>query len=677
MTGVFHQEMFNFILKPQYRRQLNLWDEIGIALPESIIVNAVKHVADFKFDKDACLYDHIYVYYGSETGRGLRMATLLISDFGSSATGPIPLDSLPDLLKENVEKPSLVVVVTSTLGSGRAPFTAKNYVDSMRKVPNNSVQNIDFAVLALGNSAYTENFATFAQKVEKSLKKAGCNPAMGMQIADDLKDPEASFGDFRKMLLDEAAGTLYKSAEQGMDPEPPNEAQLVTMTFEGCIPVLQRQTVEVLGTDAWRTESIHDSWESHSHKLGRSLDLFRFKMVGSNNENLLQALGSGDHIALYPTNMNDVVESVLRHVEVDDKAAAREYLKEYKDLSKPLGASEIFILSKLIQSDQHATEILDVILSNGAGSTYPSIERLVQVLPPGSVPMQWILTHAPSMDPRFYSIASLDKRQKAVSIVQSVYSFDATQKAGVTSRWLRSLSRGDKATATFTTTNFLPPQEDEGSPILLISTGSGIAPCRTFWLSGRKNPTYLFCGCRSPEELPFATEIELLEKKGLLHPYIAYSRVKEGKMRLEAKMKQERRVLLELLHNPKTRIYLCGSPELESTVRNTLVTILAQGDGYCRGLGMARSMERLALMDQSKRFVREVYGSATGDSKQSDPMLALWQESTTKVIRSLAGLEKLGVPIPPSPRRSTGGSDRANNEEKRPTFSYNPKISGA
>lgn len=665
------------MLKPQYQRQLNVWDGLGTSLPEPLLVDCAKSVTDFKFDKDACLYDHIYVYYGSETGRGLRMATLLIPDFGNSATGPIPLDSLPDLLKENVEKRSLVVVVTSTLGSGKAPFAAKSYIDHIGKVPNNSVRNIDFALLGLGNSAYTENFATFAQNVEKTLRKAGCNPAMGIQFADDLKDPDASFGDFREKLLDRATGVLYEQGGQGMDAAELSEARLVAMTFESCVPVLQRQALDGWSIDYNKTKLMDESWDSRSHKLGRPLDLFRFKIVGSAKENVFTDFGSGDHIALYPPNMSDVVESVLRHVDVDDKAAAREYLKEYKDLSMPLGATEIFVLRKLIRTDQDATKILDEILSSCTASTYPSIERLVQILPPGSLTMQWILKYGPAMDPRFFSIASLDKRRMTVTIVQSVYSFYDTHKAGVTSRWLRSLSKGDKAMATFATTKFQLPQNDEGCPILLISTGSGIAPCRTFWLSGRKNPTYLFCGCRSPDELPFATEIDLLEKKGLLHPYIAYSRVKEGKMRLEAKMRQERSVLLGLLHNPKTRVYLCGSPELESTVRSTLVTILAQGDKNHQGLGMVRSMDRLALMVQSKRFVSEVYGSFTGDTNRIDPMFALWQESTTKMIRNLAALEKFGVPIgpPPSRRRSDRGNPNSE-KERQSTFAYNPKISG-
>ena len=55
-------------------------------------------------------------------------------------------------------------------------------------------------------------------------------------------------------------------------------------------------------------------------------------------------------------------------------------MKEYKDLSKPLGEAEIEILSDLIQDDQDASVVLDMILSHGNASTYPSVERLVQTL---------------------------------------------------------------------------------------------------------------------------------------------------------------------------------------------------------------------------------------------------------------------------------------------------------
>lgn len=661
--------MTNFLVKPQYLDQKPLWDDLDLTKPQPITIAAAPRGNSFVFRNEKCNYDHVFVYYASETGTSLRFATLLVGDFDGNATGPIPLDSLPDLLLESVEEQSLVIIVTSTASSGTPPLNAKNFLGRMSEVPKGSLHNIDFAVCAVCNSAYTESLASFAFVVEANLKRAGCVPAMGIHYVDTLEFAEESFTDFRMKLFEETEGILYKR-DQEVEQTEPKKTELATMTFENLVPVLKQSTSDVEAEGAYP-----DSWDLNSNVLKPSLDLFRFKLEEEEGEeSRLNGLGAGDHVTLYPQNMNDVVETVLRHVNTSDAEAAKVFLRESKDLSKPLSLDELTYLRDHVQGNERALGVLDGILTNFSGDSSLSVEKLVQIMPPGSIPMKWILKYVPSMDPRFYSIASIDGTKKTVSIVQSVYTFEGSQKAGVASRWLRSLAKGQIVKATFTKTAFHIPQDDEGAPVVLISAGAGIAPCRTFWLSGRRNPTYLFCGCNSPEDLPFSTEIDLLKKKGLLYPFIAFSRGSTSKIELEGLLRQERATLLDLLYNSRTRLYVCGSPEVDSKVRNSLAMILAQGNTRHRGMGMVRAMDRLALMSQTKRYVREIYGNAIGDSRRSDPTYALWQESTVKVIRALAALEKLEVPVAPSSLRVNIRQKKRMNEE---ILAYNPMISGA
>ena len=304
-----------------------------------------------------------------------------------------------------------------------------------------------------------------------------------------------------------------------------------------------------------------------------------------------------------------------------------------------LRASQLTPTKKMMK-DNNAKMVLDMILTYCTATDMPSLEKLVQVLPPGVIPLDWIMKFGHPMDPRFYSIAAISKTEQTVSIAQSIYSFKATGKAGVTSRWLRNLACGAQVTGTFATTDFHMPN-DEQAPVIMISTGSGIAPFRSFWLAGKKNPLFLFYGCRDPDELPFALEIDQLEASRRMQSFIAFSRISKGKMRLDQKMKQERGILLKLLNNKRTTIYLCGSPELESTVRTALIMILAEGDDVYPGLGMVRAVEKLVIMQQTKRFIREVYG--TGGSTD-DPSVVFWQESIAKIVRNIAGIQRLGVP---------------------------------
>jgi sulfite reductase alpha subunit-like flavoprotein len=629
---------------------------MGIPLPEPITVDTAKSKADssLTFNKEACLYDRIYIYYGSETGKSLRLATMLTSEFDKDiAIGPIPLDGLPDLLVDSkVDIRALVLIVTSTFGKDNPPTAAQDFERRMKdEVAEKSVRNIDFAVLALGNSAYTESFVAFGHKVENHLQTAGCSRIMTMQVADELKNQQAGYDSFLNILMDEESGVIYVNQNRNKKDTTLDTSedsyQQATVCFLGSTPVLHRETVEGMEDEMERQllEKFDDSWESHTHKLGRFMDQFNF-IVYPEYQDLISRLTPGDHIALYPSNMDDVVESVYRSVDVndEDRKEARTQLKYKIDLSRPLGSSQLLELRKLL-TDQPSQRIMDLTLKKSTHSNNPSMERLVQILPPGSISMHWISKYCPPIDPRFYSISSLDQKKKIVSITQSVYSFKDTGKAGTTSRWLRSLKAGDKARAIFAPTSFHLPSDKTG-PLLCFSTGSGISSFRSFWLSREKrsNPMYLFYGCRKPSELPFSAEIQRLEMQGRMYPFFAYSRIKEGKMRIDELIRNERGAILKLLYNSKTTVYMCGSPDLEATIRDSLVLVLAEGDEFHPGLGTIQSMERLVVMSQANRFIREVYGKA---SNTDDPMTMMWQESTAKIVRSTSAMHKVGVPREP------------------------------
>jgi nitric oxide synthase oxygenase domain/subunit/sulfite reductase alpha subunit-like flavoprotein len=669
-TSIYHQDnMINYFEKPQYRLLVDLWEDLGIWLPEPITVDGTKTIAtSYSFDRETCLYDKVYIYYGSESGISLRMATLLALEFGSDATGPIILDDLPDLLIERFEQQQqqriLVVVVTATRGTGDPPATAKNFTSRMATVPDCSVDSIDYAVLALGNSAYRQSFAAFGYKVDMLLNAAGCSSVMKMRVLDEQNGKEAAFESFKTQLLQVYIG-------QGQRLEPAAFAdyspEFATISFDGSAPMLKFEPDAGLSHPVGFLH-LNSSWESHAHKLGRSLDLFTFR-VDPECGILMDSLAPGDLIALYPSNMDDVVEYVFRNVNVESRDSAKELLKDGIDLSRPLRSSDISELGKLL-SEERSKQLVDLIATHCTQAKNPSIESLVQMLPPGSVSMEWILHHGPFMNPRFYSIAAIDYRENTVTIAQSVYSFETTKKAGVASRWLRSLARGDKTKVLFVPTEFHPP-EDPKSPLLLLAADSGIIPFHSFWQPRCQNPLFLFYACRNPSEVPFASQIAQLELQGRMQPYIAYTHVKEGRMQIDELIWRTKDSILNLLHNKRTTIYLCGSPELETTIRNALVVVLAEGNEYYPGLGTQRALERLAIMSQTNRFLREIYGTP---SFTEDPMSVMWQEAVSKVVRCISGLQRLDVPQGHNEDTFDSDSNFMSSSKTKGGKRYNPKI---
>ena len=69
MTGIFHQEMMNFILKPLYRPNSDFFSESGLSRPDCITTDEVGATkAAIKVNKEAIVYDRIVVFFASETG---------------------------------------------------------------------------------------------------------------------------------------------------------------------------------------------------------------------------------------------------------------------------------------------------------------------------------------------------------------------------------------------------------------------------------------------------------------------------------------------------------------------------------------------------------------------------------------------------------------------------------
>ena len=221
MTGVFHQEMYNFIVKPQYRILKELWAEHNIEVPEPVI--ASNNVDDYcesdtspsALNENELVYDKVMIYYGTETGTSLRYATSLAVDISKvyinygQYTGPYPMNDLPVLLqgeeykeeinenaledpgKSQQRRRTLILVFTSTFGKGYPPSTAAAFMSRMKKIPH-KVSGVDFGVFALGNSAYTDTFAAFGHEAHDALSNIGCRSVMKILVADELKNQDVS-----------------------------------------------------------------------------------------------------------------------------------------------------------------------------------------------------------------------------------------------------------------------------------------------------------------------------------------------------------------------------------------------------------------------------------------------------------------------------------------------------
>ena len=175
---------------------------------------------------------------------------------------------------------------------------------------------------------------------------------------------------------------------------------------------------------------------------------------------------------------------------------------------------------------------------------------------------------------------------------------------------------------------------------------------------------YLFFGLRKKEDLPFSYEIQQLQNAGLLTPFYAYSNEPGVKKKyVQSKLEDEADLVLQLLHNVTTRVYVCGKYGMEVGVRESLILLLAKGNLSYPGLGIARATERLALLKTTNKYIAEVYG-APHNSGNDKILEATWKIALEKASRAHASLRQVRIPLPPHDERESHVNERGNNEDR-------------
>ncbi len=204
---------------------------------------------------------------------------------------------------------------------------------------------------------------------------------------------------------------------------------------------------------------------------------------------------------------------------------------------------------------------------------------------------------------RLYSIAStrhgdnLEDKTVSLCVRKLEYKDPETGEhvEGVCSSYLCNLQPGDDVAITGPVGKEMLLPEDEDANIIMIATGTGIAPFRAYlwrmFLEGDKNPDYnfnglawLFFGIPKSENILYR---EQLEKMAAEHPEnfrmdYAISREQQnsegGKMYIQHRIAEHADKLWELMQNPKTHTYICGLKGMEGGIDEALSAAAAKHD---------------------------------------------------------------------------------------------------
>ena len=168
---------------------------------------------------------------------------------------------------------------------------------------------------------------------------------------------------------------------------------------------------------------------------------------------------------------------------------------------------------------------------------------------------------------------------------------DGTKRKGVCSNWLNSLGLGDEINCAIRIAPLFHLPKDLTVPIIMVGTGTGIAPFRSFWLQRKIDKTrqlvphsgqrsgwgdmYLYFGCRyATIDNIYYDELEKLEKERVLTScYFAYSR-EPGlkKTYVQDLLRIKGQDVYKKIVTENGHIYICGNIEMAADVKTAIQT---------------------------------------------------------------------------------------------------------
>ncbi|KAM9207596.1 NADPH-dependent diflavin oxidoreductase 1 isoform 4-T4 [Dugong dugon] len=551
----------------------------------------------------------LLVLFGSQTGTAEDMAERLGREARRRRLGcrVVALDSYPVV---NLINESLVIFVCATTGQGDPPDNMKNFWRFIfrKNLPPTSLCQMDFAVLGLGDSSYTNlalslpRFNFVAKKLHRRLLQLGGCALLPACLGDDQHElgPDAAIDPWLHNLWGKVLG-LY--------PVPPG----LSMIPPG-VPLPSKFTLQFL-QEASRTEEWYGPTTdpqgppselqpflapmvSNQRVTGPShfqdVRLIEFDIAGSGI-----SFAAGDTVLIQPENSASHVQQfcqvlgldpgwcfTLQPREPDVSCPARlpqpcsmhHLASRYLDITSVPRRSFFELLAGLSPDELEQEKLLEFGSAQGQEGLHDYCSRprrtILEVLcdfphTAGAVPPDYLLDLIPPIRPRAFSITSSllalpGRLQILVAVVQYRTRLKEPRR-GLCSCWLASLDpgQGPIRVPLWVRSGGLTFPKTSDTPVVMVGPGTGVAPFRAAIqerVARGQTGNFLFFGCRHrDQDFYWEAEWRELERRGCLTLVTAFSREQEQKVYVQHRLQELGSLVWELLDRRGAHFYLAGS----------------------------------------------------------------------------------------------------------------------
>ncbi|QCI22865.1 assimilatory sulfite reductase (NADPH) flavoprotein subunit [Buchnera aphidicola] len=559
------------------------------------IANQKSDVISLKKDKLNENNQIITIISASQTGNA-KLLSERLNEYLNKNNKKSRLVNAIDYKFKKIKDEKILILIISTQGEGEPPEEALSLYKFITSKKAPDLNHLYYSVFGLGDTSYNL-FCQAGKDFDKRFKELGGKSLLDRFDADI--EYEDDYNKWSQDLLESINNKEIIVKSSFLDLEKENKFTILNNSYTKQNPakaiILKNQKITGRNsTKDIRHIEIDISGLNINYIPGDALGVW-YKNDTNLVKNILELLSINmfDKIKI-KNNVITIFDALQNNFELTNNT--KNIVKNYTSFTKNKSLKNIVSNDFDLQNYTIQTPLIKMI------NDYPSnlsAEQLISLLRP--------------LTPRLYSISSsqaeiFDEIHITVSVVKKLIS--GCMHFGGASGYITQFLKPDDAIKIFieTNNNFRLPI-NPNTPIIMIGSGTGIAPFRSFMQQrdndGAKGKNWIFFGNPNfTEDFLYQTEWQQYIKKGLItNMHLAWSQDQEHKVYIQERIRENGKEIWSWIEEG-AEIYICGNAsKMAKDVEKALLDIITENSG----LNLENAHEFLNNLRFKNRYKRDVY----------------------------------------------------------------------